>query len=158
VIEGTGTAIGRDGLPVQVTPGAAVPAGARLFGGPFVLQLHGGRPFLPQPRPAPLAPTLYSRYVWLLGPVSLGYAALTALLTRWVARPFEALLRVTPRTAIIGMEAANLQAAARVLRGGVTLVGTRPDRAVRLPHVLLLDGPRVLTDSFEVAGVLPLPD
>jgi cation-transporting ATPase I len=54
------------------------------------------------------------------------------------------------------MEAANLYAASRVLRGGVTVVGTRAHRAIRLPDVLLLDGPRVLTDGLEVASVIPL--
>jgi calcium-translocating P-type ATPase len=156
VIEGTGTAIGHNSLPYPIAPGAQVPAGARLFGGPFVMQLQGGQPFLPQPRPAALAPSLYSRYIQVLGPVSLGYAALTAVLTRSLGRTFEALLLVNPRTAVIGMEAANLNAAARVLRGGVIVVGTRPDRHIRRPDVLLLDGPRVLTDGLEVAKVLSL--
>ncbi len=141
VIEGTGTAIGRDGLPRQITPGASVSAGAELSGGPFVLCLQGGQPFLPQPRPAPLAPRLYTRYLQALGPLSLGYAGLTGLFTLSIGRTFEALLLVNPRPAIIGMESANLDAAGRVLRGGVTVVGTRPDRAIRLPDVLLLDGP-----------------
>jgi cation-transporting ATPase I len=158
VIEGTGTAIGRDGLPRQISPHAHVSAGAQLYGGPFVLQLEGGQPFLPEPRPAPLAPTIYSRYNLYLGPVSLGYAALTAVLTRSVARTFEALLLVNPRTAIIGAESANITAASRALRGGVTIVGTRQDRIIRRPDVLLLDGPRVLTDGLEVASVLPLDD
>jgi calcium-translocating P-type ATPase len=158
VIEGTGTAIGRDGLPRHIAPGASVSAGAELSGGPFVLQLQGGKPFLPRPRPAPPKSSLYSRYAQILGPVSLGYAALTALLTRSAGRTFEAMLLVNPRTAIIGMEAANLDAAARVVRAGVTVVGTRPDRAIRLPDVLLLDGPRVLTDRLEITTVLPLED
>ena len=158
VIEGTGTAIGRDGLPRQIAPGVSVSAGAELSGGPFVLQLQGGKPFLPQPRPAPLVPNLYSRYLRTLGPLSLGYAAVTALLTRSPARTFEALLLVNPRTAIIGMESANLDAAARVLRAGVTVVATRPDRIIRLPDVLLLDGPRVLTDGLEITTVLPLDE
>ena len=55
IVEGTGTAIGDDGLPVQIRPGSQISAGARLNGGPFVLQLRGGRPFLPEPRPAPPA-------------------------------------------------------------------------------------------------------
>jgi cation-transporting ATPase I len=158
VIEGTGTAIGRDGLPRQIAPGAHLSAGAELSGGPFVVQLEGGKPFVPRPRPAPPRPNLYNRYARILGPLSFGYAAATALLTRSLGRTFEALLLVNPRTAIIGMESANLDAAARVLRAGVTVVGTRPDRAVRLPDVLLLDGPRVLTDGLEVTTVLPLDE
>jgi hypothetical protein len=158
VIEGTGTAIGSDGLPLPVLPGGHVPAGAVLSGGRFVLQLEGGLPFEPEPRPAPPAPSLYRRYARALGPVALAYAALTAVVTRSFARTFHALLLVNPRTAIIGMEAANLNAAARVLRAGVTVVGTRPERAVRLPDLLLLHGPRVLTDGLELAGVLPLDE
>jgi hypothetical protein len=156
VIEGTGTAIGRDGLPRQIGPGTNVSAGAALSGGPFVVQLQGGKPFLPPPQRTPLAPHLYTRYLRFLGPISFGYAGLTAAFTRSLARTFESLLLVNPRSAIIGMEAANLDAAARVLRAGVTVVGTRRDRTIRLPDVLLLDGPRVLTEGLEISTVLPL--
>jgi calcium-translocating P-type ATPase len=156
IIEGTGTAIGRDGLPFPIAPGCEVPAGARLSGGPFVVQLESGEAFEPQPRPVPPPAALYTYYVRALGPVSLGYAALTAVLTRSLAPTFKALLLVNPRPAIIGMEAANLNAAARVLRAGVTVVGTRRERVIRRPDVLLLDGPRVLTDGFEISSVLPL--
>jgi calcium-translocating P-type ATPase len=158
VVEGTGTAIGRDGLPRRIVPGAIVHAGAELSGGPFVLQLLDGRLFLPEPRPAPLAPTIYTRYIRIVDPLSLGYACLTAALTRSVGRTFTALLLVNPRPAIIGLEAANLDAAGRVLRAGVTVVGTRPDRAIRLPDVLLLDGPRVLTSGLEISTVLALDE
>ena len=95
------------------------------------------------------------RYLKVLGPLSLGYAALSLVLTRSPARAFTALLLVNPRVALVGLEAANLYAAARVLRGGVTVVETRPERVVQLPDVLLLDRPRVLTDGLEVAGVMP---
>jgi calcium-translocating P-type ATPase len=158
VVEGTGTALGSDGLPLPLAPGGHVPAGALLSGGPFVLQLEGGMPFEPEPRPAPPRPSLYHNYSRALGPISLAYAALTAVVTRSFARTFHALLLVNPRTAIVGMEAANLDAAARVLRGGATVVGTRPQRVVRRPDVLLLHGPRVLTDGLELAGVQPLDD
>lgn len=137
VIEGTGTAIGRDGLPRRIGPGATVAAGAELAGGPFTLQLQGGSPFLPQPRPVPLNPTLYSRYLYYLSSLSLGYAALTALLTRSVGRTFNALLLVNPRTAMIGMEAANLDAAARVLRGGILLQLSREEDGHSLGLVAL---------------------
>ncbi len=156
VHEGVGTASGRDGLPGAVFPGGRVPAGARLYGGPFVLHLEGGEPFTPQPRPGPPAPTLYDRYIGIAGLGSLGYAALTALATRSFARTFAALLLVNSRTAVIGMETAAVGASARVLRAGVTVVGTRPERSIRRPDTLLIDGPRVLTNGFEVAGVLPL--
>ena len=155
VIEGVGTATGRDGLPLRIVPGSEVLAGARLFAGPFVVQLTGGEAFLPGPRPGNLAPSLLGRYLKVLGPLSLGYAALSLVLTRSPARAFTALLLVNPRVALVGLEAANLYAAARVLRGGVTVVETRPERVVQLPDVLLLDRPRVLTDGLEVAGVMP---
>src|SRR5581483_356174 len=53
VVEGTGTALERDGLPAPVAPGTHVSAGARLHGGPFVLELQGDQAFQPRPRPAP---------------------------------------------------------------------------------------------------------
>jgi calcium-translocating P-type ATPase len=155
IIEGTGTAVGPDGLPVPVAPGSHLAPGARLSGGPFVVRLEGGPAFEPEPRPVPPPARFYSYYVRALGPVSFGYAALTAVLTRSVAQTFKALLLVNPRPAIIGMEAANLGAAARVLRAGVTVVGTRRDRVIRRPDVLLLDGSRLLTDGLEVAGLYP---
>jgi len=158
VIEGTGTATARDGLPAPVAPGVVVPAGARLHGGPFVLELRGAEPFEPQPRTAPVASTFYDRYLRGVGRAALVYAVATALLTRSPSRAFNALLLVNPRAAIIGAEAAGSGASARVLRSGATVVGTRPERGVRLPGVLLLDGPRVLTDGLEPGGVLPLTD
>src|SRR5262249_49285865 len=51
VVEGTGTAIGADGLPVPIQPGAHVHAGARLSGGPFVVQLWGEGGRSPSPDP-----------------------------------------------------------------------------------------------------------
>ena len=156
IIEGVGTAIGSDALPMPVAPGIVVPAGARLHGGPFVLELKGDEAFLPEPRPAPVASSLYDRYLRGVGSVALAYAVATALTYRSLSRAFKALLLINPRAAIMGVEAADSGTSARVLRSGVTVVGTRPDRSVRLPGVLLLDGPRVLTDGLEVGGVQPL--
>jgi hypothetical protein len=85
VLEGTGTGIGRDGMPHPVRQGSRIPPGMRLYGGPFVLKLereHTFDAFTPQPRPAPVAPSLYDHYMRWQGPFSLAYAALTALLTR----------------------------------------------------------------------------
>jgi len=156
VVEGTGTAIEQDGLPVAVAPGATITAGARAQGGPFVVELQADVPFTPEPRPAPPAPDLPDRYQQALGPVSLAYAVGTGLFTLSPARAFEALLLVNPRTALIGGEVASTNAAARVLRAGVVVVGTRPGRGVRLPDSLLLDGSRVLTDGVELTGAIPL--
>jgi magnesium-transporting ATPase (P-type) len=54
------------------------------------------------------------------------------------------------------MEAANLRASGRALRAGLTFVGNRPQHVMRRPDVLLLDGPRLLSDGKEVERVLPL--
>lgn len=156
---GYGTAIGLDAMPLPVRPGAALPPGARLYGGPFVVQLQSEASFaefLPQPRPAPATPTLYTRYHRVQAPISLVYAGLTALFTRSFSRVFTALLLVNPRTASIGMDGADLHASARVLRAGVTIVGTRPGRTIRRPDLLLLDGARLLTDRLEITNVIPL--
>jgi calcium-translocating P-type ATPase len=158
VTAGSGNAAGRDGLPMPVAPGTTVPAGARLYGGPFVVELEVADAFEPQPRPAPPTPTLYDRYAMAAAPASLAYALLRGLLTRSFLEALEGLLLFSPRTAVIGMEDANIDASARVLRAGVIVVGTRPERTVRLPDVLLLDGPRVLTDGFEVASAVPLTE
>jgi hypothetical protein len=156
VVEGTGTATSASGGPVPLAPGATAPAGAELSGGPFVLELQGGVPFVPGPRPALPAPTVYHQYLRLGGPLSLAFMALTAFRTGSPARTFETLLLLNPRTAVIGLEVANLAAAARALRAGLTVVGSRRDRAIRLPDVLLLREPRLLTDGLEVAVLLAL--
>ena len=158
VVEGQGTASGQNGLPLAVTPGATVPAGARLSGGPFVLELTEGRTWSPTPRPVPAAPTLYDRYQQVTGIVSLAFAAGLGIATRSPSQIFAALLLVNPRPALIGREGANLGAAARVLRAGVTVVGTRPDRHVRRPDFLVLDGPRLLVSGLELTALLPLTE
>ncbi|MBA2364529.1 MAG: HAD family hydrolase, partial [Chloroflexia bacterium] len=158
VREGIGVAVGRDGLPMAVTRGSMIPAGAPLYGGPFVLELGSGDPFTSQARPSSIAPSVHDRYLRATEPLSLAYAMATALLARSPARAFAALLLVNPLPAVVGAGAANAGASARVLRSGVTVVGTRPDRPVRLPGILLIDGPRVLTDGFELAGVVPLAE
>ncbi|HUY99380.1 MAG TPA: cation-transporting P-type ATPase, partial [Thermomicrobiaceae bacterium] len=63
-----------------------------------------------------------------------------------------------PRPALIGKEAADTGAAARVLRAGVTVIGTRPERVIRLPGALLLDRPSLLADGVELTSALPLAD
>jgi calcium-translocating P-type ATPase len=159
VREGTGTAIGRDGMPQPAAPDTMLPPGVRLYGGPFVLHLQheaSFQAFTPQPRPAPVAPSLFERYHRIVGIFSLGYAAISGLLARSFTRFLTALLLVNPRTAAIGVDSADLGASARVLRAGVTVVGTRTNRALRLPSLLLLDGVRLLSDGLEISGVVPL--
>ncbi len=158
VIEGTGTATGRHGLPVSVEPGETIHAGARVSGGPFVVELIGEKAFEPEPRATPPADTLYDRYIQFVGPVSLIYAAVMGFVTRSPARVMEALLLVNPRTALIGKETASIGAASRVLRSGVIVAGTRPHRHVRLPDYLLLGAPRQLTDGVELTTALPLSE
>jgi magnesium-transporting ATPase (P-type) len=155
VIEGTGTATSDIALPMHLSPGARAPAGATLAGGPFVLELQDGQSFEPEPRPGHPPLTLYNHYLRIGGLLSLGYAGIVALLTRSVVRVFEAFLLMNPRTAVIALETANLATAARALRAGLTVVGTRPERVLELPSVLYLDGPRLLSDGLEIAEVLP---
>ncbi|MGI9090948.1 MAG: HAD-IC family P-type ATPase [Gemmatimonadaceae bacterium] len=154
VRKGAGSWTGPDGLPVTIASGDSVPAGARLLGGPFVLSLGSEAPFVPEPRPAPMPELGYDRYLRAAAPLSLAYAALTALVTRSPARTFASLLLVNPRAALIGAEAADGGAFARVLAAGVTVVGTRAERVLRRPGVLLLDSPRLLTDGLEAHNAL----
>lgn len=159
VIEGTGTAIGLDGMPLPVTPGSTIPPGARLYGGPFVLQLlaeESFEAFMPTPRPSPPAPSIFERYLQVMGAVSLVYTAATALLTRSLNQTLAALLLVTPRTAMIGEEHAEIGAAARMIRAGVIVVGTRANRNYRRPDAVFLDGVRPLTDGLELGGAWPM--
>lgn len=161
VHSGNGTAIGLDAMPLPVYPGVVIPPGARVSGGPYLVQLKSEASFAeytPLPRPAPVAPTFYDRYHRVQALVALAYAALTALVTHSFSRVFTALLLVNPRTASIGLDGADLHASARVLRAGVTIVGTRPGRNIRRPNLLLLDGARLLTDRLEVTNVIPLSD
>ena len=155
VIEGTGTATHGSGLPVPLTPGALAPAGAILTGGPFVLELQAGDAFEPEPRPLARPLTFFDRYVNSANLLSLALALVNGVRLQSWAHAFEAMLLLNPRPAVIGREVANLGAAAGRC-GGMTVVGTRPDRPLQLPHVLLLDGPRMLTDGLEVTGLLPL--
>jgi magnesium-transporting ATPase (P-type) len=158
VVEGTGTGTAASGLPSALAPGSLAHAGAELSGGPFVLELQAGKPFEQQPRPVPPNPTIYEYYHRVGGPLSLAMAGLAAFRTGSLVRTLETLLLLNPRTAVIGREVANLASAARALRGGLTVVGSRPDRDIHLPDVVLLREPRLLTDGLEVAVLLALED
>jgi magnesium-transporting ATPase (P-type) len=155
IVEGTGTAVGDGGLPFAISPGSTVPAAVLLHGGPFAVEVLGHKAYEHPSRPAPVAPTTYDAYLRVMAPLSMAFAGLTALRTGSVFRAFEALLLLNPRTAVIGKESANLSGAARALRAGLTVVGTRPERGPQRPDVLLLDGTRLLTDGMEVAAVRP---
>src|SRR5258706_528691 len=159
VIKGTGTAIGRDGMPAPVVEGGAIPPGARLYGGPFVLKLKSEesfQAFMPEPRSAPITPSLFDRYHQLIGALSFANAGITALLTRSLNRTLAALLLVNPRTALIGLDSADLSTSARGIRAGVTPVGTRINRTINLTALLLLDSTRLLTDKLALHSALSL--
>lgn len=159
VIEGTGTAIGSDGLPLPAIQDSIIPPGARLYGGPFVLQLQSDKSFqafTPEPRPATATPSLLENYLRVLNPISFAYAAITAVFTRSWRQTLAALLLVNPRAAMIGQEASELSASARVIRAGLTVIGTRKNRTIQRPDVILLDGARLLTNRLELKTVLPL--
>ncbi len=147
VLVGSGTALCGDGLPDTVCPGGELEAGARVFGGRFVVELRGDEGFVPEPRPAPPAPSALDRYAVRMSGISLGYAALSVILTRSLRSAFPALLLMSPRSAFIGAEGADTAASARVLRAGATVVGTRPERGVGRPAVLIVDGPRTLSEG-----------
>jgi calcium-translocating P-type ATPase len=158
VVEGHGATTGADGLPRPVQPDSAVDAGARVVSGRLVVELAGHDTFDPpvRPVPAPLPPV--RRYAEYAGLFSVGWAALTLVRTRSPARALTAALLVNPRPAMVGADMADAGASARVLRAGATIVGTRPDRFVHLPDVLVLERPRVAAEGFEVAQVMPLAD
>ena len=156
VQEGSGNVIGRDGLPHPLATGERVRAGERVQGGPFVIRAEAGAQFEPQPRPAPPREAPETRYARLLGPISLGYALFTGVVTRSFGRGFESLLLVNPRASVIGTEFANTSASTRVLRAGVTVVGTRLGRPIRRFDWLLLDGSRLLCEGIEISRTVPL--
>ncbi len=159
VLEGTGTAIGSDGLPLPATAGCTIPPGARLYGGPFVLQLQSEqsfRTFTPEPRPATAGPSLLDTYLRVLSPISFAFAAVTAIFTRSWRQTLTALLLVNPRAAMIGQECADMSASTRMIRSGITVVGTRRERPLHLPNIILLDGARLLTNRLELHTVLPI--
>lgn len=158
VLEGVGTAIGRDGLPDPLRPGMKKYAGARVAGGPFTVRLDERESFVPNIPPAS-TPPVCAAYVRWLSPASLAYAGLMGLATRSLGQTLTALLLVNPRTALGGTEAANLDAATRVVRAGAVVVASRPDRTIGRPDLLLLDHARLLTDGLELSQMIPLsPD
>ncbi|MGC9221896.1 MAG: HAD-IC family P-type ATPase [Solirubrobacteraceae bacterium] len=157
VIDGSGVVIGNDGLADGAVPGAQLSAGATVLHGPLVVELLVTEGFEGHPRPVPVPRDVVARYAELLGPVSLAYAGIYAARWRSLAAAFTGLLLVNPRVGVIGSDAADVGASARVLRAGVTVVGTRPQRTLRRPDVLLVGHPRALTDGLEQTRILPSP-
>jgi calcium-translocating P-type ATPase len=93
-----------------------------------------------------------------IGPLSIAYAIVTGVLTRSLPRALTAALLVNPRPAMAGREAADRGAATRVLRAGATVPGSRPDRPVRRPDVLVVEAARVVTDGWELGPIAALAD
>lgn len=153
VVEGCGSAIARSGKLLELAPGARVEAGTPVWGGPFCVELNREAPFTPQPRAAPPSPTAYDRYLALMPSLALGFAGLTAVAGGSLGRALTALLLVNPRVALIGAESADNAAAARVLRGAVTVVGSRAGRPIRRPDALIIESPRALIDGLQIASV-----
>ncbi len=150
VREGSGTTVTADGLMTPVRPGDSIDAGSILHGGPWLVELRRPRACSPITRPHPPRPRLDERYVEALGPIALGYAALTAVVTRSWRRALISFVMVNPRAALIGTAAAGRGAFARSLRAGGTIVGGRREHGLRQPDTLVLDGVRLLTDGYEV--------
>ncbi|HEX3723754.1 MAG TPA: HAD-IC family P-type ATPase [Nitrolancea sp.] len=156
VISGTGTAIDAAANLIELRPEVQIPPGATIHGGPVTVQLHAAPAFDPLPRAGPLRPTLLERYLRYEVPASLGISAATGIVTRSFAAAFNMLVQASARTALTGSEAADLGTAARVLRSGAIIVGTRPDRTIRTPDTLVLDGARPLVNGFDLSGTFPL--
>ncbi|HXG72073.1 MAG TPA: HAD-IC family P-type ATPase [Gemmatimonadaceae bacterium] len=156
VVDGSASWIGVDGLPLVSGVGDRVPAGTPLLSGPCTVLLDGetatssAAPGAEVPK-EPLTDGYVAAVAW----VSLAYAALLGVVTRSPARAFGGLLLVSPRAAQLGADLADSGANARLVRAGVTVAGTRADRAVRMPRTLLVGEPRLLVDGFEVHRVAP---
>src|SRR5258706_12011942 len=57
---------------------------------------------------------------------------------------------------MMGAENSKFGAAARMIRAGVTVVGTRANRNDRRPDAVVLDGVRLLTDGLELSTAWPM--
>ncbi|MCW3047790.1 MAG: family hydrolase [Solirubrobacterales bacterium] len=149
-----GAAIGqdRDGAPQPLVAGVWVEAGVRIHGGPVTIEL-AGEDSSPGGAPVPVparTPFVYDAYLRAMPVAAVVAAAGTGIATRSLGRALTALLIVNPRPALSGAEHADRGAAARILRAGVTIVGSRPERPVRRPDIVVVDGARTLCDGWEL--------
>ena len=158
VLEGFGVSSALDSSAQPVFPGAAMDPGARVYGGTVTVELGPGESFEPAAPRSPPAITPIDRYVRLAPYLSLCYAAATAVVSRSPVRSLTALLLVNPVPALAGRESADRGASARVIRAGVTVVGSRPGRAISRPDVLVIDEPRTLCSGWELGRVLTVAD
>ncbi|MEA2306993.1 MAG: cation-transporting P-type ATPase [Solirubrobacteraceae bacterium] len=151
VVDGTAIGQGRDGTPQALVPGVLVEPGVRIHAGPVTIELAGDG-YVPQadgPAPARTG-SLHERYLDAVPVAAVAAALATGGATGSLARALTALLVVNPRPALAGTEHADRAAAARVLRAGVTIAGSRPERPVRRPDVVVLDGAGTLCDGWEL--------
>jgi cation-transporting ATPase I len=157
VVRGTGTAVGVDGRLLPVRPGVRLGPGARIFGGPVHVRLRGGPRFEAQARAASRRPSAHDAYMRGVSLAAIAYATATLVSTRsWRAAATAALL-VNPRAALAGRDAADRLAAQRMIRAGVTVVGSREERPLRHPDVLVLDGARTIVEGFEIERSVAAP-
>jgi calcium-translocating P-type ATPase len=152
VCSGFGTAGGPDGRPLPCAPGTVLPAGARVHGGELTVELRARPPFAALPR-TPARPTAAQRYAdAVTGPAAV-VAGVLAVAARSLPAGLSALLLLTPRAVQAGTETADRGAAARLARAGLTVVGTREDRPVRCPDVLVVDGVGPLADGWQIGAL-----
>ena len=137
-------------------PGHKAPSGGTVFGGPFLLELEGAKPFKPVLRTVPPALTLNDYYFRSAVPVSIVAAAAAGLVLGDWHRFAETVMLLNPLVAMVGRGTSNLIANSRALRTGATVIHSRHDRLLRRPDVLLLDGLHLLTDGLEFDQVIPL--
>jgi cation-transporting ATPase I len=156
VLEGSATAVDREGMPLPAAPGTLVPAGARLLGGSVALELRPPEAY-PGAGPRPSAPqSPAEQFASIGGALALGAAVVVGLAGRSASAALTTLQLLNPRAALHARQAAQHGAAARLVRAGVTVVGTRPDRRIERPDVVLLDGARLMTDGFELVRTAAL--
>src|SRR5262249_56172573 len=104
VKQGVGSQVDRDALPQPIGPGSELPSGARVFGGPFVIELDGSGSIRQCVRG--LDPEGGRFELWAEG-VALAVAGLMLAATRSPSRALGVLLLLSSRTEIIAREAAD---------------------------------------------------
>jgi cation-transporting P-type ATPase I len=136
-------------------PGSRLRGGTLVLGGAVTVRLEPLERF-PLPRTGRHSTNRWpdSAVRWL-GILSLIYATAVGWKRRSVAWANRALLLVNARAAMVGSDAAETGARARIVRHRGTFVGSRPERKLRRPALLVLGSARLLTDGVEIAAVYP---
>ena len=154
VVDGFGVCSAFDGSPRPLFPGADMDPGARVYGGPVTIELRGEERFEATRRRPTARGSPFERYMRRVPYAALLYGVATLVATRSPPRTLTALLLVNPVPALAGRESADRGAFARVIRAGVTVVGSRPGRAISRPDILVIDEPRTVCDGWELSRVL----